>query len=212
MRTLLVLVLLSALAGGGVWLARQHGLAPSSVLDTLRGPAAAPTPSAPPAGAVAEAGAPAEAAPTHEAVEAPASGTRVYYQYVDASGAVRFVDRLEDVPAPHRDAAGRIEVEARPERAPAARAAAQGRRPWAAAAAAPTVVVYTTSWCGWCRKTLAWLDREGVDYVNKDIEADPDHREELIRKAGRASIPVVDVDGTLIRGYDPGRMEALIGS
>lgn len=135
--------------------------------------------------------------------EPSASGKRVYYQYVDASGAVRFVERLEDVPADKRADAGRVEMD------PIARAGSAEPRA-AARPTAPQVVVYTTSWCGWCRKTLAWLDDRGVDYVNKDIEANPHHRDELIEKTGRTSIPVVEIEGSLIRGYDPDRMASLL--
>ena len=46
------------------------------------------------------------------------------------------------------------------------------------------VVVYTASWCGWCQRTLAWLDERGVPYENRDIEVDPRNREELIAKSG----------------------------
>lgn len=76
----------------------------------------------------------------------------------------------------------------------------------------PAVLVYTTSWCGWCRKTLAWLEAEDVPYVNKDIERDPGHRAELVRKTGRTSIPVVEIDGALVQGFDPRRMRHLLGS
>ena len=73
-------------------------------------------------------------------------------------------------------------------------------------------MVYTATWCGWCRKTLAWLDERGIDYDNRDIDANPANRQELIRKAGRASIPVVEIDGRLVRGFDPAGMQALLGS
>jgi mycoredoxin len=72
------------------------------------------------------------------------------------------------------------------------------------------VVVYTTSWCGWCRKTLAYLDRRGVEYWNRDIEQDREAASELRRKTGSTAIPVVDVDGELVRGYDQRRLEELI--
>jgi glutaredoxin-like YruB-family protein len=137
------------------------------------------------------------------ASEAPASGGGVYWQYVDESGSVRFARSLEEVPAAWRDRAGRVELDAPPTGAGSAGTAAQ---------AEPAVVVYTTSWCGWCRKTLAWLDEQGVAYVNKDIEADDRHREELMRKTGRTSIPVVEIGGELVKGYDPARMRALLGS
>jgi glutaredoxin len=89
-----------------------------------------------------------------------------------------------------------------------------GDRAWQAPAArargAYGVVVYTTSWCGWCRKTIAWLDAHGVDYENRDIEKNPRWRAELIEKAGGDSIPVVEIDGELIHGFDPGRMSDLL--
>ena len=72
------------------------------------------------------------------------------------------------------------------------------------------MVVYTAPWCGWCRRTLAHLDARNVTYVNKDIEASPANRDELIRKTGRTSIPVVDIEGELIRGHDPARIDALL--
>jgi glutaredoxin-like YruB-family protein len=72
------------------------------------------------------------------------------------------------------------------------------------------VIVYTTSWCGWCRKTLAFLDQNGIDYENRDIEADDAWRDELEEKTGGTSIPVVEIDGEIIRGYDPSRMRQLL--
>jgi glutaredoxin-like YruB-family protein len=98
--------------------------------------------------------------------------------------------------------------------------AAPKRRPFAAGAAQPPaarggrgyaeVVVYTTSWCPWCRKTLAWLDARGVEYENRDIEKNPAWRDELLEKSGSTSIPVVEIEGEVIRGFNPGRMGELL--
>jgi glutaredoxin len=142
------------------------------------------------------------------------SNKDVYYQYVDDSGTVHFVQNLTDVPAKWQSRAGRIEVERKMPvpggsgRRTASRAA-EARKP-AAYRTGPEVVVYTTTWCGWCRKTLAFLDERGVRYVNKDIEANDWHREELIEKTGRTSIPVVEIDGEIIRGFNAARMEQLL--
>jgi glutaredoxin len=178
----------------------ERAAGPVPVRAAGPGPAAGPAPAARPAPRVEAASGP----------EAPASGRRVYWQYVDGDGAVRFVRSLEEIPAAWRDRAGRIEMAA----SGPAGGGAPAARPRAAAAtrAAPEVVVYTTTWCGWCRRTLAWLDERGVAYVNKDIESDDRHREELLRKTGRISIPVVEIGGELVRGYDPSRMRELLGS
>ena len=146
------------------------------------------------------------------------SSKDVYYQYVDDSGTVHFVQNLGDVPARWQNKVGRIEVEetapapgsgSRPSAAGPGAAKRYGERP-AAYKTGPEVVVYTTAWCGWCRKTLAFLDERGVHYVNKDIEANDGNREELIQKTGRTSIPVVEIDGEIIRGFNAARMEQLL--
>ncbi len=153
-----------------------------------------------------------------DAGDAPASGGgKVYYQWTDERGSVHIVDSLDAVPAEWRDRVGRIEMDARPPRARPSRTASGPRTPsWRSApdpvASRKDVVVYSAVWCGWCRKTLAWLDERGIDYENRDIDANPGYRRELVRKVGGASIPVVEIDGQLVRGYDPDRMGQLLGS
>jgi len=137
-----------------------------------------------------------------------------YYQYVDENGSVRFVKGLHEVPAKFRDQVGHVEFD-RKERKPGAGNTANARRRTYAnayAAAGPEITVFSTSWCGWCRKTIAWLDDQDIQYTNKDIEADTDHRDEIVRLSGGTSVPVVVIDGEVVRGFNPGRMKQLIGS
>ncbi|NUT76530.1 glutaredoxin family protein [Pseudomonas sp. C1C7] len=68
--------------------------------------------------------------------------------------------------------------------------------------ATANVVFYTTEWCGYCKLTRRFLDQKGIPYKEFDIEKDA-----VARKAyealGGGGIPFLDVNGTLIRGYDP---------
>ena len=151
--------------------------------------------------------------------EADEGAKDVYYQYVDDTGTVHFVQNLGEVPAKWQSRAGRIEVERtiptpgrgadRPADSRRTAASRPSQKP-SAYRSGPEVVVYTTAWCGWCRKTLAFLDERGVRYVNKDIEANDWNRDELIEKTGRTSIPVVEIDGEIIRGFNAERMEQLL--
>jgi len=77
------------------------------------------------------------------------------------------------------------------------------------------VIVYKTEWCGVCTKLLAYLDRKGVDYVAKDIEKDPEAAGELQAKSREkglktGSVPVIDVGGELMVGFDRARLEKLL--
>lgn len=72
------------------------------------------------------------------------------------------------------------------------------------------VTLYATSWCGYCQKTRELLDEQGVIYTEFDIEKSEEgnRRYEALNGNG---VPVLDVGGTVIHGYDEGRILAAIG-
>jgi len=81
---------------------------------------------------------------------------------------------------------------------------------------AGAIVLYATSWCPACRAARSWLQQKGLAYEEKDIEKDPAAAAELMQKARNAGIstsgvPVLDVRGTLMQGFDPQRILALLG-
>lgn len=90
-----------------------------------------------------------------------------------------------------------------------------GLEPPPAAPAGEDVVVYKTDWCGVCKQLTAYLDRKGVKYVAKDIEKDPAAAAEMRAKADKkgvktGSVPIVDVRGELMVGFDRARLEKLL--
>lgn len=83
------------------------------------------------------------------------------------------------------------------------------------AASSAGVVLYSTEWCGYCDKAKALLKRLGVDFVEKDIEKDPAAQAELAQKAARAGVrprgvPILDINGKLVLGYNEGRIKELL--
>jgi glutaredoxin len=76
-----------------------------------------------------------------------------------------------------------------------------------AAAGQGRVVLYTTQWCGGCRKARAYLNNRGVSFVERDVERDPGAAGELAEKRRTAGmrgsgVPVLDVDGQLLSGFN----------
>ncbi len=72
------------------------------------------------------------------------------------------------------------------------------------------VIVYSTSWCAFCHTEMQWLDKLGVDFVAKDIEADKAAYEELMSKNGGSfsGVPVTDIAGELVLGFDRPKIQA----
>jgi glutaredoxin len=80
----------------------------------------------------------------------------------------------------------------------------------------PVVTIYGTSWCGACRAARQYLAGRKIPFADKDIERDPEAARELAAKAAKMGIPtdrvpVIDVRGRLLLGFDRARIEALLG-
>ncbi len=73
------------------------------------------------------------------------------------------------------------------------------------------VIVYTTKSCPWCKKTKDWLDEKEVDYKEVDVTDDEEAQIEMVEKSGQMAVPVVDIDGQIIVGFNESAMEAALG-
>jgi len=71
------------------------------------------------------------------------------------------------------------------------------------------VVLYATDWCGYCKQTKRFLDQKGIAFKEFDIEKDTEARKAYEALGGRG-IPLIDVNGTLIRGFDPDEILAAL--
>lgn len=67
---------------------------------------------------------------------------------------------------------------------------------------AADVLMYTTSWCPYCGRAKALLRGKGVQWTERDIEADPQAREAMVEASGRTSVPQIFINGTLVGGCD----------
>lgn len=76
----------------------------------------------------------------------------------------------------------------------------------------PQVTVYSTTWCAFCHTEMQWLDKLGIPYVAKDIEADKDAYEELMGKIGGnfQGVPVTDIAGEVVLGFDRPKIQNAI--
>ena len=73
------------------------------------------------------------------------------------------------------------------------------------------VILYATSWCGYCEKTRQLLFANGVDFFEYDIEASAKGYQQH-RALGGKGIPVLLINGNVVKGYDPKRIMELVKS
>lgn len=73
------------------------------------------------------------------------------------------------------------------------------------------IVLYATEWCGYCRKTREFFAANAIPYVEHDIEKS-DKRNSEYQSLGGGGVPLINVNGTIVHGYDPNRILAAMRS
>ncbi len=64
------------------------------------------------------------------------------------------------------------------------------------------VKVYSTNTCPWCVKAKNYLKSVGVAFEEFNVQEDMTARDEMINKSKQMGVPVLDIDGTVIVGFD----------
>lgn len=69
------------------------------------------------------------------------------------------------------------------------------------------ITIYSAVWCGFCHTAKRYFDQLGVKYTDKDVEQDRANMQEAISKSGQMGVPVIDINGTIIVGFDRPRID-----
>ena len=64
--------------------------------------------------------------------------------------------------------------------------------------------VYTAAWCRDCRAAKRFLDENGIQYTEIDVDADSAASDELVRRVGKRAIPQMVIDGEWFQPYKAG--------
>ncbi len=66
----------------------------------------------------------------------------------------------------------------------------------------PSILLYTTRWCGYCVRAKALLEARGLAYEDVALDDDPAFRQRVFELGRRWTVPLVMIDGEPIGGYD----------
>ena len=72
------------------------------------------------------------------------------------------------------------------------------------------VTIYSTPTCIYCKMAKEFLNANNISFTDHDVASDEKAREEMIQKTGQLGVPVIDIDGSIMVGFDKGKMKELL--
>jgi glutaredoxin-like YruB-family protein len=72
------------------------------------------------------------------------------------------------------------------------------------------VTVYSADWCAFCHAAKDYLAKLGIPFEEKNVEEKQEYMQESVQKSGQMGIPVLDIDGEIIIGFDRPRIDAAL--
>ena len=73
------------------------------------------------------------------------------------------------------------------------------------------VNIYTTPTCTFCSMAKSYFKENNINYEEFDVSEDREKAQEMIEKSGQMGVPVIDIDGNLVVGFDKARIKQLLG-
>jgi glutaredoxin 3 len=73
-----------------------------------------------------------------------------------------------------------------------------------------SVIVYSTPTCPYCKMAKEFLKENKIDFENIDVSTDTENAQEMIRKSGQMGVPVLDIDGEIVVGFDREKISELL--
>ncbi len=71
----------------------------------------------------------------------------------------------------------------------------------------PKVKIYSTPTCVWCNRAKEFFKENNIEFREINVAADENAAQEMFDKSGQMGVPVIDVDGEIIVGFDKPRLK-----
>lgn len=73
-----------------------------------------------------------------------------------------------------------------------------------------SVIIYSTPSCTYCKMAKQYFAENNVAFVEKDVASDQVALEEMLKKSGQMGVPVIDVNGSIVIGYNREELAKLL--
>lgn len=68
-------------------------------------------------------------------------------------------------------------------------------------------IIYTTLTCPFCKMAKNYFRERGIEYEEKDVSTDIALQEEMVKKSGQFAVPVIDINGQIIVGFQKAEID-----
>jgi glutaredoxin-like YruB-family protein len=72
------------------------------------------------------------------------------------------------------------------------------------------IKIYSTPQCGFCKMAKDYFNSKKWEYEEYDVTKDIEKQKEMIKKTGQMGVPVIDIDGKIIIGFDKPKIDELM--
>ena len=73
------------------------------------------------------------------------------------------------------------------------------------------VTIYSTPTCHFCQLAKEFFKENGIKYTEYNVLADLERRQEMVDKSGQLGVPVINIGGDIIVGFDQVEISSLLG-
>ena len=72
------------------------------------------------------------------------------------------------------------------------------------------VTVYSTPTCPYCHQVKEYLTARGAPFTEHNVATDLDARNNMVQRSGQLGVPVIEVDGQIVVGFNRAKLEELL--
>lgn len=72
------------------------------------------------------------------------------------------------------------------------------------------VKVYSIPDCPWCIKVKKYLNSKSIDFEDINVQEDVAGKEEMISLTNQSSVPVINIDGNIVIGFEKEKLDSLL--
>jgi glutaredoxin 3 len=71
----------------------------------------------------------------------------------------------------------------------------------------PRVIIFSTPTCSFCNMAKQYFRQKGVKFKDVDVSRDPTAARDMVRRSGQQGVPVIDIGGKIVVGFDRIKIE-----